>query len=195
MKTYTKLPIPKDTAWERRTWRRYAPIWFKNFIEGVTNIIRWIPTLYQDKDWDDFYITKMLQKKIEFQRKHLVYHNRHLSIPQDNRDMTWVLNLIERKHEDYYSLEKYDYEDSEFVFTPCEDKPDYSTIETKVNSENWDEYLAKYKGAVRRVKKLYPDRDFSDKRDLTHYVGRYNQERCNKLLWRIMAERSARWWD
>jgi hypothetical protein len=195
MKRYTKLPIPKDTAWERNTWRRYAPIWFKEFVDGVTNIVRWIPTLYRDRDWDDFYITKILQKKIEFQREHLVKHNRHLSIPQDNRDMTWVLNLIERKHEDYYSLEKYDYEDSEFVFTPCEDKPNYSTIETKVNSENWDEYLAKYKGAVRRVKKLYPNKDLSDKGDLTHYVGRYNQERADRLLWRIMAERSARWWD
>ena len=195
MKRYTKLPIPKDTAWERNTWRRYAPIWFKEFVDGVTNIVRWIPTLYRDRDWDDFYITKILQKKIQFQREHLVKHNRHLSIPQDNRDMTWVLNLIERKHEDYYSLEKYDYEDSEFVFTPCEDKPNYSTIETKVNSENWDEYLAKYKGAVRRVKKLYPNKDLSNKEDLTHYVGRYNQERAEKLLWRIMAERSARWWD
>jgi hypothetical protein len=195
MKTYTKLPIPKDTAWERRTWRRYAPIWFKNFIEGVTNIIRWIPTLYQDRDWDDFYITKMLQKKIEFQREHLVYHNRHLNIDIDNRNMTWVLNLIERKHHDYYQLEKYDYEESEFVFTPSLDHPNCSTLDVKVNSENWDDYLAKYKGAVRRVKKLYANKDLSDKQDLTHYVARYNQERCNKLLWRIMDEKSEQWWD
>jgi len=195
MKTYTKLPIPKDTAWERRTWRRYAPIWFKNFIEGITNIIRWIPTLYQDKDWDDFYITKMLQKKIEFQREHLVYYNRHLNIDIDNRNMTWVLNLIERKHQDYYSLEKYDYEDSEITFTPIPDRPGLNELNTIVHSEEWDKYLNKYKGAVRRVKKLYPDRDFSDKRDLTHYIGRYNQERCNKLLWRIMDEKSEQWWD
>jgi hypothetical protein len=195
MRRYTKLPIPKDTAWDRTTWRRYAPIWFKEFVDGVINIIRWMPTLYRDRDWDDFYITKMLQKKIEYQREHLIKHNRHTSIPQDNRDMTWVLNLLERKHEDYYQLEKYDYEDSEFVFTPCIDKPGCSTLDTKINSENWDEYLAKYKGAVRRVKKLYPNKDLSNKEDLTHYVGRYNQARANKLLWRIMEERSARWWD
>jgi hypothetical protein len=195
MKTYTKLPIPKDTAWDRKTWRRHAPIWFKEFVDGITNIIRWIPTLYRDRDWDDFYITKMLQKKIEFQREYLVKHNRHLSIPQDNRDMTWVLNLIERKHEDYYQLEKYDYEDSEFVFTPCIDKPGYSTLDTKVNSENWDDYLAKYKGAVRRVKKAYPNRDLSAKDDLVFWVARYNQERAEKLLWKIMAERSVKWWD
>jgi hypothetical protein len=195
MKIYIKLPIPKDTAWDRKTWRRHAPIWFKEFVDGVTNIIRWIPTLYRDRDWDDFYITKMLQKKIEFQREHLVKHNRHTSIPQDNRDMTWVLNLIERKHADYYQLEKYDYEESEFIFTPSLDHPNCSTLDVKINSENWDDYLAKYKGAVRRVKKLYSNKDLSDKQDLTHYVGRYNQERCNKLLWRIMDEKSEQWWD
>ena len=31
MKTYTQLPMPKDSAWERKTWRRYTPIWFKTF--------------------------------------------------------------------------------------------------------------------------------------------------------------------
>jgi hypothetical protein len=195
MKRYTKLPIPKDTAWDRTTWRRYTPIWFNKFVDSVENLFDWLPVIWRDRHWDDYYITRVLQRKIELQREYIVKHNRHLSIPQDNRDMTWVLNLIERKHEDYYSLEKYDYEDSEFVFTPCEDRPDCSTIDTKINSENWDEYLAKYKGAVRRVKKLYPNKDLSDKGDLTHYVGRYNQERADRLLWRIMAERSARWWD
>jgi len=195
MKFYKPLPIPKDTAWDRKTWRRYAPVWFKEFVDGITNIIRWIPTLYRDRDWDDFYITKILQKKIEFQREHLVKHNRHLSIPQHNRDMTWVLNLIERKHQDYYQLEKYDYEDSEFVFTPYAEDPNYSQLDIKVNSESWDKYLAKYRGAVRRVKKLYPNKDLSEKGDLAFWVARYNQERCNKLLWKIMHEKSEQWWD
>ncbi len=65
MKFYKPLPIPKDTAWDRKTWRRYVPIWLKEFVDGTTNIIRWVPTLYRDRDWDDFYITKVLQKKIE----------------------------------------------------------------------------------------------------------------------------------
>ena len=50
MKRYEKLPIPSDSAWNRKTWRRYTPIWFNVFIEGVHNIFRWIPTIYKDKD-------------------------------------------------------------------------------------------------------------------------------------------------
>ena len=195
MKQYTKLPIPKDSAWDRKTWRSYTPIWLKQFIDGLSNIIRWIPIIYKDKDWDDFYITKMLQKKIEFQREHLVKHNRHTHIDIDNRNMTWVLNLIERKHHDYYSLEKYDYEKSEVKFTAVKDRPGISEMNVVIHSEEWDKYLSKYKGAVRRIKKLYPNKDLSDKRTLVHCLGVYNQERCKKLIWRIMEEKSEQWWD
>jgi hypothetical protein len=45
MKTYTQLPMPKDSAWERKTWRRYAPVWFKQFIDGVSNLFKWFPVI------------------------------------------------------------------------------------------------------------------------------------------------------
>ena len=84
MKMYTKLPMPKDSSWGKKTWKYYSPIWFNTFAEGVYNIIRWIPTIYKDKDWDDFYITKLLQVKIEHQREYLVKHNRHENVANDN---------------------------------------------------------------------------------------------------------------
>ena len=35
MKTYTKLPIPNDSSWDKKTWRYYSPSWFVMFAEGV----------------------------------------------------------------------------------------------------------------------------------------------------------------
>ena len=110
---YTKLKLPKDTAWERKSWRRFVHWRITYFIDGVRNIIRWVPVLYKDRDWDDYFITKMLQKKIENQRKYLVEHNRHLNIDSNNFWMTVVLNLIEAEHEEYYSCEYMDYYESE----------------------------------------------------------------------------------
>ena len=95
---YSKIPLPKDTAWERKSWRRFVHWRIKYVIDGVRNIIRWVPVLFHDRDWDDFFITKMLQKKIENQRKYLVENNRHLRIDEDNFWMTMVLNLIEAEH-------------------------------------------------------------------------------------------------
>ena len=140
MKKYTKLPIPKDSAWDdtRFKWGGYVHWRIRYFFQGIWNIIRWMPTLYKDKDWDDYYITKILQKKIEFQRKLIVNNNRHTRVDMDNYWMTVVLNLIELEHEDFYSLEKYNYiTDEGNIFEP------------KITRDDTDMYLAKYPASVR----------------------------------------------
>ena len=192
MKTYKQLPIPKDTAWDRNTlygklhWRiRYV-------ITGIKNIIRWMPTIYHDRDWDQWHIYNVLQKKIEFQRKELINANRHTDINRDNRDMTIVLNLIERVNEGFYGVEYLDYSESKFRFEPIEGDDEYYTIEQDVISENYDEYIKKYPSSVRKVLKEKPD---LDKKDLCFWVARHNEERAHNLLHRILKERIRHWWD
>ena len=187
MKTYTKLPIPNDSSWDKKTWRYYFPSWFVMFVEGVYNIFRWIPTIYKDKDWDDYYITKLLQVKIEHQREYLVKHNRHESTSEDNFWMTVVLNLIEREHEEYYAMEKYEY---------VEMYDDIAKIEYK--SEHLQDYINKYSGVYRRVIKSIDlsDKHFSINKDsIALEIGRQRQEKCRRLLFRILHEKSQRWWD
>jgi len=182
---YKKLKVPETSSWDRKPtfFRRYFPIWLKEFVEGIKNIIRWIPTIYKDKDWDQYFIMKLLQKKIEHQREYLIYHNRHIGIEQDNRNMTWVLNLIEYQINDYYELEKYDYvEFGKKLLGPYK-------------SEKLDNYLVKYPGTIRRVKQKYPNINFDNKDRLSLYVGIYNQQKCNHLIWKIMEEKSGQWWD
>ena len=185
---YTKLPIPKGTAWEyKRFNNRLLRIihWrIKEFFHGIWNIIRWAPTIYKDEDWDDYYITKLLQKKIEHQRAYLVGANRHTNIDRDNYWMTVVLNLIERKHADYYDMERYDY---------IKLGPD---IFGDIESENLDEYILKYPGAKRAALKKY--NTFSrldDKETLSMYIGHIRQQKCDDLIFEILKRHSAEWWD
>ena len=183
MKEYKKLTLPKDSAWERKSWRKYVHWRLRYFLDGVYNIIRWIPTIYKDKDWDDYYITKLLQKKIEHQRKYLVEANRHVNILTDNYWMTVVLNLIEREHEDHYGTEYMDY--IEFGESILDDP----------KSEHLIDYLHKYPNDVRRVLKKYKDNDFTDHYKLAMYVSMYRQSRCRNLLFEILKQKSASWWD
>ena len=183
MKRYEKLPIPSDSAWNRKTWRRYTPIWFNVFIEGVHNIFRWIPTIYKDKDWDDYFITKMLQKKIEHQREHLVKANRHTNIERDNYWMTVTLNLIELTHDQYYEMEYMKYiEYGEGIFD------DYK-------SEHLIDYIHKYPNDVSKVMKKHKGTDFTDHCRLAMYVSMYRQEKCRNLLFEILKRKSTYWWD
>tara|TARA_R110000868_G_scaffold411651_1_gene706732 strand:+ start:1905 stop:2492 length:588 start_codon:yes stop_codon:yes gene_type:complete len=195
MKIYTKLVLPIDSAWDRKTWRTYTPIWLLEVIEGVKNVIRWIPIIYKDKDWDDYYITKILQTKIEHQREYLVKANRHTRIEEDNYWMTVLLNLLEREHEDYYSLEKYDYIKSNITFVESESHPECYEMKNELIGENLDAYLVKYPNTIRRVIKKYPDLDINDKEKLSLYVGIMNQEKCRNFIFKIMSQYSKRWWD
>ncbi len=188
MKQYTKLVIPKETAWEHKTYKsRFLRIihWrIKNFFQGIWNVIRWAPTIYKDKDWDDYYITKMLQKKIEHQRAYLISANRHTDISRDNFWMTVVLNLLERKHTSYYEMEKYDY-----VIMGYE-------IFAEYESDTLEEYIKKYPSAARAVKKKYPKYPhFEDKDALSHFMCHHRQTKANNLIFEILKNHSAEWWD
>jgi hypothetical protein len=41
----------------------------RQFSIGVRNIIKWIPVLYKDRDWDFYFVYNILQKKLEFTEK------------------------------------------------------------------------------------------------------------------------------
>lgn len=193
MKTYKQLPIPKDSAWHRKTLFGRLHLRIRYFLTGCHNLIKWMPTIYHDRDWDGNFILKILQKKIEFQRKELVNANRHTRIEMDNRDMTLALKLLERVKEDYYELECMDYWESEFLFNDVADKPEFKSIEINVTSEKYDEYLSKYPSSVRAVIKQHGEE--LDKNRLCLMVSNYNHKKANKLLFRILEERLSYWWD
>jgi hypothetical protein len=193
MKTYKQLPIPKDSDWDRKPlfgrlhWR------IRYFLTGCRNLINWMPTIYHDRDWDGDFILKILQKKIEFQRKELVNANRHMRIDIDNRDMTLALNLIERVREEYYQLECMDYWDSDYILNEIPNKPNSKSLDINVTSERYDEYLSKYPSSVRAV--IKKDGKDMDKKTLCLKVSYYNHNKANKLLFRILEERLSFWWD
>ena len=196
MKNFKPLIIPEDSAWNRKTLS--ARIWrilhwrIRYFLIGCKNIIKWSPTLFKDKDWDDWYIFTILQKKIEFQRKEIIYANRHVDVDIDNRDMTIVLNLIERVKEEYYGVEYLDYSETKFRFEPIEGDTKYYSIERDIISENYDDYLKKYPSSVRKVLKQKPD---LSKQDLCFWVAKHNEEKAHDLLFKILKERMRGWWD
>ena len=196
MKNYEKLIVPEDSAWNRKTLsariRRILHWRIRYFLGGCKNIIRWIPTLYKDKDWDCWFIYNILQKKIEFQRKEIIYANRHTQVDRDNRDMTIVLNLIERVKEEYYGTEYLDYSETKFRFEPIEGDRELYSMKQDVISENYDEYLKKYPSSVRKILKQKPD---LNKEDLCFWVAKHNEEKAHDLLHEMLKERMGCWWD
>ena len=193
MKIYSKLEIPKDSAWERKSLFGMLHWRIRYFLTGCRNLIKWAPTIYHDRGWDGNYILKILQKKIEYHREELVNANRHTRIDIDNRDMTLVLNLLERVREEHYQMECMDYWDSEILFNDVPDRPDLKSIDVITKSERYDDFLSKYPSSVRAVIKENGIQE--DKKTLCLLVSHYNHSKANKLLFRILEEKLAYWWD
>ena len=191
MKNYKKLTIPEDSTWDRSIiWKRLH--WrVRNFLIGCKNIIKWIPTLFKDRDWDQYHIYTILQKKIEFQRKEIVYANRSTRVWQDNRDMTIILNLLQRVKNGYYESENTDYYEMKVETIPV-DGTSLKQMKFEVLSERYDEYLNKYKSSVRKVLK---EEGEIDKETLCMLVARHNQEKARKLLFNMLNEKIEGWWD
>jgi hypothetical protein len=194
MKKHLPLPIPSDSAWERRTWKYYTPIWFNEIVTGISNLIKWTPTIYKDRDWDDHYIFEMLKFKLIQQRKELVGANRHTGIEDTNRYITLCLNLIERIQEETYNLEYQDYVRERIWFTDNGDET--STLNSEIEYENFTGFFLKYQIQTKRLVEKNPELALEEnKMRLALRLGDLNQSRCQTLLFKILNEKINTWWD
>lgn len=194
MKIYQQLPVPKDSAWSRNKWLGYVPIFIKQFFQGLRNIIRWMPTIYRDRDWDHAFINDLLQKKLEFMREELVTANRFVGVEAVNKDITLALNLLERIRHSYYEMEMYDYIDKSYEFVPADVTADYFVIQDTILEDNLEEYLDKYKHTAKKLRKKYKLKR-SETEKLAHRVSEYNQQKCERIFWKLMSYKSTHWWD
>ena len=194
MKQYKQLPIPEDSAWGRNKWLRYVPIWLKQFLQGLRNIIRWMPTIYKDKDWDHSFITDMLQKKLEFTRQELVNANRFVGVEAVNKDITLALNLLERIKHSYYELEMYEYIKRSYDWHPADVTGDYLAMEATILEDHLDEYLAKYKRTAKKLRKKHRLK-VADTEKIAFRVSDYNQQKCERIFWKLMHYKLNHWWD
>ncbi len=194
MKQYKQLLLPKDSAWDRNNWLRYVPVWLKEFTRGVWNIIRWMPTIYRDRHWDHSFITDILQKKLEFTREELVSANRFHGVEAVNKDITLALNLLERIKQSYYEHEMYEYIKKSYDFVPADVTAEYFTMEATILEDNLEDYLAKYKRTAKKLRKKYKLK-VADTEKLAFRVSDYNQQKCERIFWKLMHYKLNHWWD
>lgn len=194
MKKHLPLPIPSDSAWGRKTWRTYTPIWLKEIIDGISNIVKWAPTIYKDRNWDDYYIFEILKFKLIQQREELVGANRHTGIEETNRYITICLNLIEHIHEETYNLEYQDFVREKVWFSDNGDGT--STWNSEIEMENFAGYFKKYPNQVEKLLNKQPRLGLPEnKMELALKLSDLNQKRCQTLLFKILDNKINHWWD
>ena len=180
-------------------WRfdgRHIP---RNIMEGIKNIIYWFPIIWKDRNWDQSFIYEVLKHKLKAQANYVGTKDRHTRAKQDARRMRLCVSLIQICQDDTYNTEYMDYAETDFWFEDVEDKPGFSTIESKIIWEKYDDYFKKYPLIYKRVMNgegvFSLDGRDDNKQVIAMNIGHINQDRAHKLLFKIMEENIQGWWD
>ena len=181
--------------WQTIGWRiRYAR-------NAVKNIIRWLPVLWKDRDFDAWYIYTILQTKLKHQAEYIARNYRHTLAHRDAQRMMTCVRLMEKIKEDSYDLECMEYHTTEIVQV-ANDRGSYS-IDFKITEERFQEYFLAYPLDYRRVLKgegwlnineegiSQTERDYRIASNMSHN----RQRRARKLLFRILEQDIEGWWD
>lgn len=83
--------------------------WFNpiyHFIHQTIYILKWIPILWKDRNWDDYFIWEILKQKIKFQREYISKQGIHVRAEIDAKNMRIAELLIERIQDPHKAVEK-----------------------------------------------------------------------------------------
>lgn len=186
----------------RLWWKFEGRYYHKNLYRGIKNLFKWLPVIWNDRDWDHSYIFKILEHKLKSQAKYTGDRDIHVSAKRDEEIMLTCVKLMERVREGYYEGEYSDYHQTKYWFENITDKPGFSTMEHELQSENFEDYFKKYPLIYKRV--LNGDGVFSiDNRDseeetkqvIAMNIAHINHDRARKLLFKIMEENIEAWWN
>ena len=73
----------------------------RNFIDRIKNLIRWIPVILRDRDWDHYYIYEILKFKLKNQAEHLK-NNPYSDFDREYERMQTIIRLIDKVQTEYY---------------------------------------------------------------------------------------------
>ena len=168
----------------------------KQFFKRIYNLYRWLPIIWKDQDWDDYYIWEVLKFKLKNQAKYIGTKDRHVSAKRDAEIMMLCTRLIDKVQTEYYLHEYNDYHETESVFTPSESHPGSYEWDLKELNEHFDNYFVKYPRicvAVEAMEKPPFKKDTTV--GIAINMAHVNHLRARRLLFNILEENIEKWWD
>lgn len=151
---------------------------------GIKNLVQWFPIIWTDRNWDYYFIYKILHKKLDLTEKHIRSNDNHTNSQKDADKIKECVLLLERLlkddyHENAFIAHTKKWGEAELVFSDVENNPDLQSIDVIYKTVKTPE----------DKKKQY--KDF--KRAMTHweYLKRQDVDR----LFDIMKRNIQTWWD
>ena len=149
------------------------------YLEKIQNIIRWIPILWKDHDWDYYYLYRIIEFKLQNMYNLFTSKQSHVKHePNHIRQLKICLLLLNRINNDIVSNNDL----AKSVFRPYIDQSD-TFIERLIKLDNGDYLMKPMSPEISRIFKKFIDHQ------------EYLQEQDYYLLHKLMAKYSRVWWD
>jgi len=161
-------------------------IWqfFRSIKYGIENLIKWFPVIWQDRDWDHWFIYKIFQFKLQqvekLQRKYGNSTNSKKYAYQIKVAVLLLNRLIKDEYlENVLKPHEKKWGESEMIFTPIKGNEEYTTLDFKVEKANTEEEKEQ-EHKERMI--LYKHSDYLKQQDLD-------------ILFKHMRKYIEGWWD
>jgi hypothetical protein len=142
------------------------------FLDRLHNLWRWFPIIWNDRDWDDYFIFEVLKFKLKNMSDSFERNDWYVGNEQDVKKMRTCIKLIELVQSSYYETEAYDH-------------------------ENVEEYLAKYENATLKVltDKKYQIFPNENRNTVAMNVGLYKHQQAKRILFTMLERYIEHWWE
>ena len=151
------------------------------FFRKIKNVFRWLPTIWNDEDYDDSFIVEILIKKLEHTRDFFLSDRTH--IMDAKKVALEIQEAIDRLHMtrdsfEFYELPTHDkitekWGESTFNWIPTNDGTDSSYLEIERENiktpEDEEQYSIEFRQALRDCRKLYE----KDKKDAYKFIAKH----------------------
>lgn len=159
----------------------------KDLYRRICNVFRWLPTIWNDKDFNHRYITEILIKKLEFTRDFYLSDKAHIRDPDTTaKEIQEAIDRLHMTRDDWEFYEEPFYDELEkkwgkstIIFEPTNDGygSSYLNIEHEnvKTSDNEEQYSKEFDEGYRQTRREY----MNDKKEAYLFI----------------AENIDGWWD
>lgn len=171
--------------------------YYRIVTQGIKNLWRWLPIIWNDRDWDHAFIFRTLKFKLQNTADRLEQDAFFTGYEHEVARIRLCIKLIDLVQEQHYDMEWLDFEKTEFEFVPTgnfdENGDNYYEMKSTLISDNLDDYFKKYPLTYKKISKTM-DEDSSRTR-IAIYMGHERHAKAKRLLFNVLNKHIENWWN
>ena len=156
---------------------------FRDFYRRIKNVLRWLPIIWKDRDYDDSYITEILIKKLEFTRDFYLsgkaYSAEADKIAEEIKDAIDRLHMTRDSWEFYEDLAMEELEEkwgkTTYNFVPFQHAKDGSVLtyemKSKTEKVETDDEEERYRKDFRKALDTSRKQYLKDKKEAYEFIA------------------------